>query len=755
MHSKGEENFYHPNYDNMAMFVSKPYGEPEHDVQGSICDRCYSLPWEDLVSPLCYLENPRYDLVLAKYDTLNPPNCRVCQLFDRVATTNRFTSLSVSLTQCVRPDSEPSIGALTLLQSKHHESTPHIIGVEMKREDDALRYLRRIYPRTVNIQLAKAWIKECVNRHGPLCNPPVSARPKHITNFIDCERRTIVTKSTECPYVALSYVWGKPSTAQTDAYLEPTIEDSITLTKALGIRYLWVDRYCIDQNDAQSKHEQIQQMGVIYSSALLTIIAAAGKGPSHGLPGVQYRPRMDTFAVRVRSVTLAVHPARSQINVDILASTWASRAWTFQECYLSRRRLFFTDTQAQFVCNSCFGPELDHSTSAFSGKSWEQVATELKNYREPHPLEVILPPDATNRHLGIMVPRWDVMIQATRYLEVYSRRNLSYGSDALNAIVGTLNTLQGRQVEIPLFHVWGMPVCPVDDAQTPLVCKVDKNGRLSRFTAVAIGLLWYHKRSDRRRWMFPSWSSLGWDGPISWQFNGMDEDDPRNNLRHYTHVNQRIVYFETSPTIESKSPGYSLLTNANFEGECRSKVLEMHAMTVNVRLAAWDGTDGYHFLRINIAIPFNTIIEMVVKPKWDLSPWNLRPQRKLKGIIFHSSWEKADIRDFRAKEDNPTLELTIPMMIVKETRRHTYERIGICWLPHSRTHKGLPVLFRYRDSLDQNAESFFGKMSMHDRFSKWKNRAKDAETAALGTSPVIDLNMWGRRVCKLEYFLLE
>lgn len=39
-------------------------------------------------------------------------------------------------------------------------------------------------------------------------------------------------------------------------------------------RYLWVDRYCIDQDDVAEKKEQIAQMDRIYRGAELTIIAA-------------------------------------------------------------------------------------------------------------------------------------------------------------------------------------------------------------------------------------------------------------------------------------------------------------------------------------------------------------------------------------------------------------------------------------------------------------------------------------------------
>jgi hypothetical protein len=73
--------------------------------------------------------------------------------------------------------------------------------------------------------------------------------------------------------------------------LPATIRDAIIVVLALGYRYLWIDRYCIEQADCPARHSQIQQMGNIYNSASITIIAAAGSTPYHGLPGVSQTPR--------------------------------------------------------------------------------------------------------------------------------------------------------------------------------------------------------------------------------------------------------------------------------------------------------------------------------------------------------------------------------------------------------------------------------------------------------------------------------
>jgi hypothetical protein len=58
------------------------------------------------------------------------------------------------------------------------------------------------------------------------------------------------------------------------------------MTKGLGISYIWVDKYCIDQENAEQKQEQIPIMGQIYERAEVTIIAAVGRDANAGLSGI-------------------------------------------------------------------------------------------------------------------------------------------------------------------------------------------------------------------------------------------------------------------------------------------------------------------------------------------------------------------------------------------------------------------------------------------------------------------------------------
>jgi Heterokaryon incompatibility protein (HET) len=62
--------------------------------------------------------------------------------------------------------------------------------------------------------------------------------------------------------------------------LPATLEDAMLLVKDLGERYLWIDTLCIIQDDAQSKHRNIRQMGLVYSRAFATIVGLHGRMPT-------------------------------------------------------------------------------------------------------------------------------------------------------------------------------------------------------------------------------------------------------------------------------------------------------------------------------------------------------------------------------------------------------------------------------------------------------------------------------------------
>lgn len=112
----------------------------------------------------------------------------------------------------------------------------------------------------------------------------------------------------EGSYVASSYVWGitnsfSTTTANNDELSEPgalekfhhripkTIRDAMSLTREIGVRYLWVDSFCIVQDDLAEKAALVQEMHHIYHRSFFTLVAASANHADYGLPGYQHNTR--------------------------------------------------------------------------------------------------------------------------------------------------------------------------------------------------------------------------------------------------------------------------------------------------------------------------------------------------------------------------------------------------------------------------------------------------------------------------------
>lgn len=206
-------------------------------------------------------------------------------------------------------------------------------------------------------------------------------------------------------------------------------------------------------------------MGNIYARAVITIIAAAGEDASYGLPGMGSVPRKGQAEETFNGVSFIEGNPRP--HESLKASKWGKRGWTLQEGYLSPRRLIFTDYEVHFLCN-------------------EMLFSESWKYDLP-PKDRLL---HNNRHFeGIIPLPYEPKSAACHLVEECSQRAFSYDSDALNGFTGIMKAL-----EMPgeLTFLWGVPIIHL----------------------TGLYLDWSHDVPSARRREFPSWSPLGWKGPL-------------------------------------------------------------------------------------------------------------------------------------------------------------------------------------------------------------------------------------------------
>lgn len=378
--------------------------------------------------------------------------------------------------------------------SKRLSITDRILGsLNQARKETSAAVQRRTSTSTSTSASASAkqspiprireWLSTCNTQHGRHCSGTDSRdaltwRPIHL---IDCDERCLVRSKPADRYSALSYVWGVSNprdtgsdaaaqllTTNLDAYqlslpdkgVPKTILDAMWLSRKLGIRYLWVDRMCIVQDDEQDKSEHIEHMAYVFANACLTIISAYGDVHTGLLP---LDPRRPSRAPRQGN------PDHHEL---LLSSKWNTRGWTLQELVYSRRAVFFFEDAVTWECHCDL---------------WQGNATNMTKILRGKK------PACTNRlseaAFAFQHTEWPDMDEYARLAMDYSMRRVTIVDDSIRAFTGVTHVLsrifQGG-------FAYGMPLMFID-----------------------IALLWRPQATIRRRAMsrppfLPSWSWMGW-----------------------------------------------------------------------------------------------------------------------------------------------------------------------------------------------------------------------------------------------------
>ncbi|KAI0596541.1 heterokaryon incompatibility protein-domain-containing protein [Biscogniauxia sp. FL1348] len=344
-------------------------------------------------------------------------------------------------------------------------------------------------------KLIEQWLSDCQETHDYDCNETVApmSLPKGFRLIDTINRCVVIPPDAEhFDFVTLSYVWSSASGGN-DIQLQletldplsrpgslsareiPTlIDDAIVLCSSLGQRYLWVDRLCIIQDDAISKHDQIHAMDAIYHLAVFTIVALTNGIDAIGLPGSPNRPRdlskaYNEWQFGREGKGYCAFPSMGLVD----QSGWNTRGWTFQERLLSGRHLFISAQQILVCCGK-------YSLNCNSSLTAEEISLGL---------------DQGNRQdleRGVRQIRY---YRKYRTIVVeYSRKKLSFGSDILNAFTG-ITHIVGSILETDF--LFGLP---------------------ERFFLES--LLWGPSGLSKRRkdvHDIPSWSWAAWDGIVDYR----------------------------------------------------------------------------------------------------------------------------------------------------------------------------------------------------------------------------------------------
>lgn len=299
-----------------------------------------------------------------------------------------------------------------------------------------------------------------------------------------------MSTSDEHAYACLSYVWGDsswepltltrslverfstPGALKLESgFLPQTIADAMYLVPLLGLRYLWVDRLCIAQDDEENLAVEIAAMVDIYSGSAVTIIAANSSGASaplwtgrlfsgvdstvqstwRGMDGAPAKceplesrkgaHEMAEWVTLVDGVEVptgefteeapeisddgtCMYPhddIMHMLSTQLVRSKWNDRGWTFQEWFSSHRKLVFHEQSVNWDCHCA---------------SWHEAQADLG---ELSPCQREVPAAGP----GLNMEQWPNWYRLNRLICQFNIRQLSYPEDVLDAFEGTLSVLAG------------------------------------------------------------------------------------------------------------------------------------------------------------------------------------------------------------------------------------------------------------------------------------------------------------------------
>lgn len=345
------------------------------------------------------------------------------------------------------------------------------------------------------------WLRDCEQNHERCnfpANPPLPTRVIDVGSCTDLQHPHLHASKGQCGrYIALSHVWGKAETltTTTDTITErmqgivlsemPTsFRDAVTVTRRLGIQYLWIDSLCILQDSATDWENEAMKMGEVYKNSVLTISASSATNSHVGFLiarnpfdqltcDLQHLVPNGENAERVQVVWPAPVIGDNHINV---------RGWTLQELILSPRVLHYTISRERFTGQTIW--QCQTHTEAENGSRTFILGVLSQKIKQI--LKIVA---EGSRSITAIYKCWYYLTRQ------YSHRRLSYASDKLPALSGLAAEFRNYTGDSYLAGLW----------------KGDLAG----------GLLWAASTTDRLRrtteYRAPSWSWASVEGEIYYE----------------------------------------------------------------------------------------------------------------------------------------------------------------------------------------------------------------------------------------------
>ena len=239
------------------------------------------------------------------------------------------------------------------------------------RSDNVLTATCRPVLTSQSFELCKHWLHHCSKEHhdcGDLRDRPL---PTRLIDVGSSSIKLCETRGKDGQYVTLSHCWGGVTTLMTiqenleehfraipHEKLPKTFRDAVTITRALGFVYLWIDSLCIIQDKRSDWEIECSQMDQVFQNSSLTI---AAPDAANAIMGMLH----DRIPPKLGYCSFPTPPGKSDgellIGPDIgfiehgdyiggRRTILSSRAWVLQERLMSPRVLFFGAKQLYYEC---------------------------------------------------------------------------------------------------------------------------------------------------------------------------------------------------------------------------------------------------------------------------------------------------------------------------------------------------------------------------------------------------------------------
>ncbi|RSL62420.1 hypothetical protein CEP53_004786 [Fusarium sp. AF-6] len=448
---------------------------------------------------------------------------------------------------------------------KMNESDPPVFSLFKSKESATLReipigrpFLQQSPLSDSQFQLMKRWLEYCDDNHES-CKPDQSehgAPSIHIedsglsdidsvvsqslrsrkstrlpTRLLDLETGSVDTirlyetqlgdRHEDFKYIALSHPWGEPTKSHPHfcttvenrvAHLASiqlqdlpnTFKDAVITTRAIGLRYLWIDSLCIVQGPGGDFNTESQRMEDVFSSAYCVIAASRATGQWDGF--LKDRPESFnnsyvTFKLD-KGAQFYVSRYLDDFTQDVLEGSLNQRGWVLQERALARRTIYFTERQTYWECGGGVRCEtltkMNNQLAAFLG--------------DPNFPQVAIRSSTSQRETS----RGQRILYYQDLYKTYSRLKFTHWEDRAVAMNGLEQRLS-----------WGFK------------CRggfgiLDDSRQEHHRSLLHRSLLWHRAKGSLEKIVFPpdrqkapTWSWMAFQGEIDYlavPFNGVDWD---------------------------------------------------------------------------------------------------------------------------------------------------------------------------------------------------------------------------------------